>query len=378
MVRAFWTLKQIQLSRFYVRRFSLWFRLDSRHVLSNLVTGECLVWNTATASFCQNNLVCPASDQVCISKIRFSNSLSSSFLLFFLFFLHVFEDEVFCVSTGYSNLRCPFSPICMRKALGGSIAHKPIRIKQYGTRGRRHGLFAHLLFAGWLFFEEVRLFNHWNSKGLWFSGKPFTVIINYWVKFSSSLPKFGGSNVTRGNVVIWTSVVFIPLLLCVINGDINVSWGSAHTRALAFSLWKVKALRSVRPCRQSSARVSCSAETANTRLKRGTSSQCWTTDVEWHPGEANRNVRQVDCTTWKSFLVIFVRVRWQMPFKEEKKKRSRRQSMNFNTNKNNEKRWIKMLKTNGSVSCDLSHSDEKLGDPRLFVNVWPVNSTFII
>jgi len=105
--------------------------------------------------FCQNNLVCPVTDQVSISKIRFSNSLSSSFLFLFMFF----EDEAFCVSTGYSSLRCPFSPICRRKRQE-AVLSQPIRIKQYGNLARQHGLLTVLHFA-WLTFEEVLPFNHW-------------------------------------------------------------------------------------------------------------------------------------------------------------------------------------------------------------------------
>lgn len=76
--------------------------------------------------------------------------------------------------------------------------------------------------------------------------------------------------------------------------------------------------------------------------------QCWTT--QWRPGEANRNVRQVDCTTWNHFWWFCLDAlddRSRLKKKKEKKKKVQAtQSMNFNTNKNNEKRRIKMLKTN--------------------------------
>lgn len=54
--------------------------------------------------FLPDHLVCPASDQVSISKSGFQ--IASPPILFLFFSLHVFEDEEFCVSTGYSNLWC--------------------------------------------------------------------------------------------------------------------------------------------------------------------------------------------------------------------------------------------------------------------------------
>jgi len=70
---------------------------------------EYLVWNTAAASYCWNTLVCPASDQVSIPKSGFQ--IASPPLFFFIIFSSCFEDEAFCVSTGYSSLWCPFSPV---------------------------------------------------------------------------------------------------------------------------------------------------------------------------------------------------------------------------------------------------------------------------
>lgn len=112
--------------------------------MNNLVTGEYLVWNSATASFCQNNLVCPASDQVSISKSGFQIASPPFFSSFFLFMFLRMRNFV---STGYSNLWCPFSPVCRRKR-EGTILSRPIRIKQYGSHGRQYGFLAVLLFVG--------------------------------------------------------------------------------------------------------------------------------------------------------------------------------------------------------------------------------------
>lgn len=117
--------------------------------MNNLVIGEYLVWNNVTASFCRNNLVCPASDQVFISKSGFQKASP----LLSIFPPSCFEDEAFCVSTGYSSLWCPFSPVCRRKH-EGTILSKPIRIKQYGTCGWQYGLLAVLLFVGWLLLRK--------------------------------------------------------------------------------------------------------------------------------------------------------------------------------------------------------------------------------
>lgn len=155
-VRDLWTVKKEEKKKkpefsfyfvFFVHGFILQFYLNLWGVVNNLVTGEYLVWNTVTASFCQNNLVCPASDRVSISKSGFQ---IASPPLFFFFFLHDFEDEEFCVSTGYSNLWCPFRPVCRRK-LEGTILSWPIGIKQCGTHGRQYGFLAVLLFVHWLF-----------------------------------------------------------------------------------------------------------------------------------------------------------------------------------------------------------------------------------
>lgn len=142
-----------QLSSFVCFSFSfiLKFNLDLCGVANYRVTGEYLVWNNATASLCRNNLVCPASDQVSISKSGFQ--IASPPLFFFFFFVFFpsscFEDEAFCVSTGYSNLWCPFSPVCRGKRKE-TILSWPIRIKQFGTGGWQHVLLSVILLVGWL------------------------------------------------------------------------------------------------------------------------------------------------------------------------------------------------------------------------------------
>lgn len=73
--------------------FILKFNFDLWDVVNNLVTGEYLVWNNATASFYRNSLVCPASDQVSISKSGFQTA--SPPLSFF--FPSCFEDEASCL-----------------------------------------------------------------------------------------------------------------------------------------------------------------------------------------------------------------------------------------------------------------------------------------
>lgn len=105
-VRAFLNLKKSLM--FCAHSFSLCFSSDLP-----CYRGEYLVWNAATASFCRNSLVCSASDQVSTSKS--GSQIASPPLLFFFFFLHIFEDEAFCVSTGYSSLWCPFSPVCRKQ-----------------------------------------------------------------------------------------------------------------------------------------------------------------------------------------------------------------------------------------------------------------------
>lgn len=78
-------------------------------------------------------------------------------------------------------------------------------------------------------------------------------------------------------------------------------------------------------------------------FKGGTSShQCWTTAVERRPGGADEgNVRQVDCTTWNHFWWFLFDLDDRSCFKRKKKKNFRRHSMNFSTNKNDEKKTNK-------------------------------------
>lgn len=73
---------------------------------------HCL-FSAGTAWFVQHQIKCPYPNQVFKQP-----------LLFFLFCFPLsscFEDEAFCVSTGYSNLWCSFSPECRRKRKGGNI-----------------------------------------------------------------------------------------------------------------------------------------------------------------------------------------------------------------------------------------------------------------
>ena len=80
-----------QLSSFlcFLFSFILKFNLYFCGVANYRVTGEYLVWNNATASLCRKNLVCPASDQVSISKSGFQIASPPLFFfsLFFFFFM---------------------------------------------------------------------------------------------------------------------------------------------------------------------------------------------------------------------------------------------------------------------------------------------------
>lgn len=68
----------------------------------------------------------------------------------------------------------------------------------------------------------------------------------------------------------------------------------------------------------------------------------------------------MDCTTWNHFWWFFFEFEDRGCLK--KKKKSWRHSKNFNTNKNNEKRQIKTLKTCGCFIVSLAQSEPDVDD----------------
>lgn len=107
-VKAFWNMRNSVIVLFLLFFWHFWIMGSSEQLCYRGVFGleQCHCLSAGTTWFVQYQIKCPYPNQV----------FRQPLLLFFvLFFPSCFEDEAFCVSTGYSNLWCPFSLVCKRK-----------------------------------------------------------------------------------------------------------------------------------------------------------------------------------------------------------------------------------------------------------------------
>lgn len=107
--------------------------MDSRGAVNNLVTGEYLVWNNATASFLPEQLGLSSIRSSVHIQIRFSNSLSSFFCFVFLS-LHVLRMRHFVSLLG--TVTCGVHSVLNA---GGNVR---------GAISSRRGLLSVLLLVG--------------------------------------------------------------------------------------------------------------------------------------------------------------------------------------------------------------------------------------
>lgn len=107
-IRAFWNVRNSVIVLFLFFFFFFWY-FELWGLMNRGVFGleQCHCLSAGSAWFVQHQIKCPYPNQV----------FRQPLLLFFLFcfFPSCFEDEAFCVSTGYRNLWCPFSLVCRRK-----------------------------------------------------------------------------------------------------------------------------------------------------------------------------------------------------------------------------------------------------------------------